>query len=512
MFFWKHTKKGEPQPRGLDDISPSLRTNLHWLKEDIFVHDQTIAYRGFKTSDPHPRECVLIYADNMVKHEYLSQFVLRPMMRSSLPKHLRGEELAHYAAERILESDGAEFITRYSEIGDKLMDGVGVILIDGCPVAVVVDAQGWAKRAVTEPPSESVVRGPRQGFSEDLGVNISLVRLRLSSPNFKTRFLHVGTQSKTRVAILYLDNVTSMELVEEVERRIKAIDIDAVLDSGYIQELIQDSPYSPFPTIGQTERPDVVAAKVLEGRVAVLVDGSPFALTMPYLLVEAFQANEDYYNHWITATFHRLVRYISFFVTTATPAIYIALISYHPQLIPTNLVISISAARKNVPFPGIVEVIAMGLVFEILREGGVRLPRPIGQAISIVGAIVLGDAAVSASLVSAPMIIVVGLTGVAGFVVPSLNDLAVLIRLSLVLLAAALGLYGFVFVVIAFLLLLSSMESFGVPYLSTMTTLVPQDLKDTVVRVPWWQMVLRPRYLASKDRQRLQGQAGGTER
>ncbi|HBG09793.1 MAG TPA: spore germination protein, partial [Firmicutes bacterium] len=196
------------------------------------------------------------------------------------------------------------------------------------------------------------------------------------------------------------------------------------------------------------------------------------------------------------------------FITTSTPAIYIALISYHPQLIPTNLVVSISASRKNVPFPGIVEVILMGLVFEILREGGVRLPRPIGQAISIVGAIVLGEAAVSASLVSAPMIIVVGVTGVAGFVNPALNDIAVLIRLLFVFLAAGLGLYGYVFGTIAIVLLLSSMESFGVPYLSTMTTIRPQDIKDTVVRVPWWQMRLRPRYLATKDRQRLQRRTG----
>lgn len=506
MFFWQRTKKNAPRPRGLDRLSTSLDANLHWFKADIFANDETIVYRRFKTKGTKPRDCVLIYADNMVKHEYLSQFVLRPLMEADLPKNLKGEEIADFLAEQVIQSDGSEFVYGYSEIGDKTMDGVGVILVDGCAVGIVVDAQGWAKRAITEPPSESVVRGPRQGFGEDLGVNISLVRLRLSSPNFKTKFLHVGTQSKTRVAILYLDNVTSMDLVSEVQRRIEQMKIDAVLDSGYIQEFIQDAPYSPFPTIGQTERPDVVAAKVLEGRVAVLVDGSPFALTMPYLLVEAFQANEDYYNHWISATFHRMVRYVSFFLTTSIPAIYIALISYHPQLIPTNLVISISASRKNVPFPGIVEIVVMGLVFEILREGGVRLPRPVGQAISIVGAIVLGEAAVSASLVSAPMIIVVGITGVAGFVVPSLHDLAVPIRLFLVLLASALGLYGFVFGAIAVVLLLSSMESFGVPYLSTMTTLVPEDVKDTVVRVPWWKMALRPRYLASKDRQRLQGQ------
>jgi len=503
MFFWKQKSRDTTQPKGSDSLSPSLAANLQKLQSEIFANDETIVYRRFKTKKPRALDCALVYADNMVKHEYLSLSVLRPMMQAEVPGSVRGRQLAHYFAEQVIYSDDSQFAGSYSDIGDRIMEGVAVILVDGCSLGIVVDAKGWAKRAVTEPPTESVVRGPRQGFSEDLGVNISMVRLKIASPHFKTRFLSVGTQSKTRVAIMYLENVTSMALVEEVQRRIEQIKIDAVLDSGYIQELIQDAPFSPFPTIGQTERPDVVAAKILEGRVAVLVDGSPFALTMPYLLVEAFQANEDYYNHWIIASFHRLVRYISFFITTSTPALYIALISYHPQLIPTNLVVSIAAARKNTPFPGIVEVVGMGLVFEILREGGVRLPRPIGQAISIVGAIVLGDAAVSASLISAPMIIVVGITGVAGFVVPTLNDISVLMRLFFVLLAAALGLYGFVLGAIAIGLLLSSMESFGVPYLSTMTTLVPQDVKDTLLRVPWWQMVLRPRFIAAKDRQRL---------
>jgi len=357
-----------------------------------------------------------------------------------------------------------------------------------------------------------VVRGPRQGFTEDLGGNVALVQRRITNPAFKTKFMTVGTQSNTKVAVVYVDSVASQALVDEVIDRIEKIEIDAVLDSGYIQELIQDSPYSPMPTIGHTERPDIVAGKILEGRVAVLVDGSPFALTMPYLFVEAFQSNEDYYNHWVPATFHRIVRYISFFITTSTPALYLALISYHPQLIPTNLVISIAASRQNVPFPGIVEVVAMGLVFEILREGGVRLPRPVGQAISIVGAIVLGDAAVSASLVSAPMIIVVGITAVAGFVISPLYNTAVLMRLFLVLTSSILGFYGFVLGVMAIVIHLASIKSFGVPYLTSMTEFLGQNVKDAMVRVPWWRMNLRPKYVAAQDRKRLQSAPGRKNR
>ena len=506
MFFWKRVKK-EENKKGLYNLSTSLEINVHWFKTDILGHDDTIVYRNFKTKGPKERNCVLIYASNMVKHEFLSDYIVKPLMSCTLPKHLTGESLATFLMERVLHSDGVNLADQYLRLAEKILSGSGVVLIDGCNMGIVVHAPGYETRPVEEPPSENVVRGPRQGFAEDLGVNISLVRRRIINPKFKTKFVTVGVQTQTKVAICYVDGVAAQSLVDEVQDRIEKIDIDGVLDSGYIQEFIQDSPFSPLPTIGQTERPDIVSARLLEGRVAVLVDGSPFALTMPYLLVEAFQANEDYYNHWIAATFHRIIRYVSFFITTSTPAIYLALVSYHPQLIPTNLVTSIAAARQNVPFPAIVEVVAMGLVFEILREGGVRLPRPVGQAISIVGAIVLGDAAVSASLVSAPMIIVVGITGVAGFVVSLLYDVAVLIRLWFVLMASVMGLYGYVLALMAVILLLASMESFGVPYLSTMTTFQPQDVKDTVIRVPWWQMALRPRYLASRDRERLQSQS-----
>jgi len=293
--------------------------------------------------------------------------------------------------------------------------------------------------------------------------------------------------------------------VEEVFKRLETIHLDGVLDSGYIEDFIQDSPNCPLPTIGSTERPDIVAARLLEGRVAILVDGTPFVLTVPSLFLEAFQANEDYYKNWLVASFDRFLRYLCFFLTIATPALYVSLINYHPQLLPTELILSISSARTNVPFPALVEAVAMLLLFEVLREGGVRLPQPVGQAISIVGAVVLGDAAVSANLVSAPMIIVVGVTGVASFVVPRLQDPAILIRFIFLFLASILGLYGVVFAFIGFFLQLASMESFGVPYLSSLTSFSAGDLKDTVVRVPWWLMRRRPKFLAPKNRVRLRG-------
>lgn len=507
MFFWKRPKGDQEKTREVDRLSTSLETNVKWLKSNLFVDDDTIVYRHFKTKEPQARQCVLIYANDMTKHEFLSDYIVRPLMMNSMPKELHGQALIRHMTEQVIQSDATTISTDYAKVAENVVGGAGALLVEGCNLGITVDAQGWEKRSVTEPQSESVVRGPRQGFTEELGVNISLVRRKIKSPKLKVRLMDVGLQTRTQVAVLYIDGIATKELVDEVLQRIERIETDAILESGYIEEFIRDHPNCPFPTIGHTERPDKVAAKLLEGRVAVLVDGTPFALTMPFLFVEVFQANEDYFHPWLAGSFHRILRYVSFFLTTSTPGLYIALVTHHPQLIPMNLAISIAAARKNVPFPAIVEVTLMGLIFEILREGGVRLPKPVGQAISIVGAIVLGDAAVSASLVSAPMIIVVGVTGVAGFVVSKLNDTAVLLRILLVFTSSVLGLYGFLFGIMGVLLQLAAMKSFGVPYLSSLTSLTVQASKDTIVRLPWWRMIMRPRHLAGKNRERLQSQS-----
>lgn len=509
MFFWKRKRKNQQSNANHEYLSKDLRKNIAHFKCTLFKDDEAIVYREFQTQGPDVRDCVIICADNMINHEFISEFVLRPLMLHAIPKKLAGDPLIEHIESKIIHSDRIEIYNKYNDLADALYNGASIILINGCNKAITVEAEGWKTRGISEPISETVIRGPRQGFVEELAVNVALIRRKFKSTDFKVKFLNVGTQTRTRVAVVYLESVASNELVQEVIRRINLIEIDGVLESGYIEEFIQDSPSTLLPTIGNTERPDVVAGRILEGRVAVLVDGTPFALTMPYLFLEAFQANEDYYNHWIPASFHRILRYICFAITTITPALYFSLSSYDPQLLPTRLVLAIAASRKMVPFPALVEILAMGLVFEILREGGLRLPQPVGEAMSIVGAIVLGDAAVSANLVSAPMIVVVAITGVSGFVISDLYDTAVIVRLILVLVASIFGLYGVLLGTMSMVLQLSSMHSFGVPYLSSLTSFAPQSMKDTVIRVPWQFMRLRPRYIAFKNRKRLQKGPGG---
>lgn len=511
MFFRKRKQRVDNSQISTEHLSKSLQENIRIFKESLFHGDEAIVYREFRTAAPKPRDCIIICAENMVTHQYISEFVLRPMMVRSISSKSKNESLIRYIMENVIQTDRIEEQGELMTLADAVYNGASIILVNGCNKAIVVEAEGWETRSISEPKSEQVIRGPRQGFVEELAINLTLVRRKLKSTSFKVKNLQVGTESKTRVAVIYLEDVVQEGLVQDVIDKIKGIQIDGILDSGYIEELIKDSPNNPLPTIGNTERPDVVAARILEGRVAVLVDGTPFALTMPYLFMEAFQANEDYFSHWIPGSFHRSLRYICFAITTITPALWLSLGSYDPQLLPTKLVLAMAASRKLVSFPALIEVLAMGLVFEILREGGLRLPQPVGEAMSIVGAIVLGDAAVRANLVSAPMIVVVAITAVSGFVIPDLYDTAVIARLTLVLMASLFGIYGMLLGIMGMVLLLASMHSFGVPYLSSLASFGAQNMKDTAIRAPWWSMRLRPQFIGSKNRKRLNNKDKGNQ-
>lgn len=329
-----------------------------------------------------------------------------------------------------------------------------------------------------------------------------LIRKRIKNPNLKFKLRTFGVQTKTRAFICYIEGIANPKIVEELNKRLDSIEIDGVLDTGYIEELIKDSPYSLFNTIGHTERPDVVAGKLLEGRIALVLDGTPVALTLPHIFIEFFQASEDYYENFYFASFNRLLRIISFIMTITIPAAYVALITYHQELIPTNLLLSISAARQGVPFPSIVELLGLLIVFEILRETGTRMPNYIGEALSIVGALVLGQAAVEARFVSAPMVIVVALAGITGLMTPKLEGTVIILRIAFLLMAAILGLYGITFGISLVLIHLFSIRSFGIQYMSHTSILDYKELQDVTIRAPWWHMKFRPKSMAIYNFQR----------
>ncbi|ANS74252.1 hypothetical protein AWM70_06365 [Paenibacillus yonginensis] len=363
------------------------------------------------------------------------------------------------------------------------------------------------QRAIEEPGTEMAIRGPRDGFVESLRTNATLLRRRLPTPDLKMEVMQVGRLSKTQVMIVYLDSVVMPGLTEEIKKRISRIDIDAVLDSHYIEEMITDSALSIFPLMLNTERPDKVTAAVLEGRAAILVDNTPFALIAPSVVADSIQTREDYYQNYLVATALRWLRMWLHFSALVFPSIYVALSTFHQEMIPTSLLLSIASSREDVPFPAIVEALLMEAAFEGLREAGIRLPRAVGQAVSIVGALVIGEAAVQAGIVSATLVIVVSFTGIASFVFPLYNQgMAIrVLRFPMILLAGFLGLYGIFLGLLVLMIHLCKLRSFGVPYLSPIAPLHVRDLKDLFIRIPLWGVKHRPVSIQSQNLRRMEG-------
>ncbi|GAQ19514.1 spore germination protein B1 [Oceanobacillus picturae] len=382
-----------------------------------------------------------------------------------------------------------------------LLSGKSVVYVDGTAEALLMGTEKWETRSIDEPISESLIRGPREGFVENLQTNMMLIRRHIRDPNLRFDTSEVGRRSKKKLVVCYVDGIVNPDMVKEVNRRLASIDMDSAMESGYIEQWIEDSYLSPFPQMDNTERPDKVASAILQGKVGILLDGSPFALIAPITIANAFKSPEDYYDRWLIATFLRVIRYIGAFITMFLPALYIALVSYHQGMIPSQLAFSIAATREGVPFPAFVEAIIMGLTMELLREAGARLPRTIGQTIGIVGGLVIGEAAVSAGIVSPIMVIVVALTAVASFTIP-LYSVAIsfrLLRFGFMLAAAVLGLYGIVLVYIMINIHIVNLKSMGVPYSTPFAPSFIKDWKDLVLRGPIPMMNERPRNLKPKD-------------
>ena len=358
--------------------------------------------------------------------------------------------------------EGFDFEALYTD----LLSGNIVFLIDGCEKYLAVAANTDEGRSIEESSAQTVIRGPKDGFTEKINSNILLIRKRIKSKDLKVEYLSAGSITKTTISLVYIHKIAKDEIVQEIRTRLDKIEIDGILESGYIEELIKDDRYSIFPTFLSSEKPDTVAAALLEGRVAILVDGTPYVLTAPALMIEFFQSSEDYYHHYIVSTMLRFLRVIAFWLTLLVPAIYVAVTTFHHEIIPTPLLVSISAQREGVPFPALLEALMMEITFELLREAGIRMPRAIGPAISVVGALVLGQAAVEASIISAAMVIVVSITAISSFAIRNyeMSNAIRLLKFIFLLLAGVLGLYGVLMGLIVLVLHLCKIKSITVPY------------------------------------------------
>lgn len=480
------------------EIKNRLSENLKSIKE-MLGDGSDLKTNLFHFGPDDHLSGAMMFIDGLVDNHTLTDAILRPIKNwqpadKTLPT---GENLANELAQNVLCAGDIETVSLLEELASGCLSGDTVVLLDGCPTGLIVSTKGWDKRGVAEPQSESVVRGPREGFTENLRTNTALIRRKIKNGQLHMESMKVGRRTRTNVCLIYLSDVADAKVVETVKYRINRLDVDSILESGYIEEYIEDAPFSPFATVGYSEKPDVIASRILEGRVAIVVDGTPFVLTVPMLFIESFQSADDYYGRTIYSSMMRILRYIAYFITVFAPGIYIALTTFHQELIPTTLLFTIANAREGTPFPVFIEMAIMVFAFEILREAGIRLPRPVGQAISIVGALVMGEAAVSAGLVGAPVVITIALTAVCGFLVSPQNDSASILRILIMCLGVFAGWYSIFMGFLAILLHLGSLTSFGVPYFDGFAW--TRNLQDSLIRMPLWSMVQRPKGIARGD-------------
>ena len=489
-------KEVEAFNKGLADlkVSASLEENVALMKK-LFEDVDIMRYRFIE--EDGRKDVAIIFSDGLVDSSIINDNILRPMMQGEpLPK---GPNRMKRLTGEVVQVNESELTSDIKKIVGSVTYGDSILFAEGSEEAAILNTKSFPTRSVMEPDSEKTLAGPREGFTESVMQNISLLRRRARTADFKIRNMTIGRITQTSVMVCYLDGVVNRNALEDLMNRLSRIDIDGVLDSNYLTELIREHRYSLFRTIGYTERPDVVIGKLLEGRIAVLVDGTPIVLTLPYLFIESFQSSEDYSLSFYYTSFSRILRMLGFFMTISVPGLYIAVVAFHHEMLPSPLLLNITAERASVPLPAALEAFIMLITFDILRETGVRMPTNIGQALSIVGALVIGQAAVEAKLVAAPMIIVVAITGITNLLVPKLNAPVIYFRLLTLLLASMFGFFGLTIGLSFVLIHLINLSSFSIPYVSLDGNMNFAHVKDIAIRAPWWKMVTRPDGL-SKNR------------
>ena len=417
------------------------------------------------------------------------------------------EDLFKTITTRSLANTEISEVETIEETIDAILIGETVLLLDGYDKVIILSSRGWPTRGIEESSSETAYRGPRDAFNETLKFNTTLIRRRVRDPKLKVKMNQIGRRSKTDVAVMYIEDIANKMFLDEVNKRLDNVDADAIIESSILEEFIQDDPYSPFPQIENTERPDAVSASLYEGRIAIVLDNTPSVLIVPATLGTLMQSTEDYYSRWPIATIVRIIRYIAAFVAVLSPALYISVTSFHPGILPTRLAFYVAGTRVNVPFPSIIEAFLMELTIEFLREAGSRISGPIGTTIGIVGGLIIGQAAVEAGIVSPLMIIIVAITAIATFTLPSYEVAAALrfYRFMFMIFAAVFGLYGVMLVIILMTTHIVKLNSFGIPFASPYSGLglTTGDIKDTLIRVPQKDLKFRPKFTFPKNKRRM---------
>ncbi|WHY17560.1 spore germination protein [Paenibacillus sp. G2S3] len=476
--------------------STKLGVNLEQIRQKT-GNSGDIIIREFTIGSDEGLQAAIIYVDGIVNNTTINQFVMEVLMNVMLSSTQRTlNDLIQVITEKVVPIGGLKSLLKWDELYDALLLGQTILLIDGSNEALSIATSGGEVRSIDEPGTDNSIRGPREGFVESLATNISMVRRRIRNPNLWLESMTLGQVTHTRIGIMYINGIADEAIVDEAKRRLQKIKLDGILESGYIEKMIEDQNFTPFPTILATERPDTVAANLLEGKIAILVDGTPFILIIPAVFNQFFQITEDSYHRYDISIALRFLRIVMFIISMIGPSVYIAATTFHQEMIPTQLVISLVSQLEATPFTAFVEALLMEVIFEILREAGVRMPKSIGSAVSIVGALVIGQAAVQAGLVSAAMVIVVSLTAISSLATPvfSIAVSARLLRFVLMISAATFGFFGMILTLIMIIAHMCSLRSFGVPYMAPYTP-VMHVKNNPFQALPIWMRHLVPKLM-----------------
>ncbi|MFB5195832.1 spore germination protein [Neobacillus sp. KR4-4] len=466
------------------NIGKNILENVETFKK-IFNRSSDIKFREIKIQSI--TKLFLIYVDGMVNTDIVTSNILEPLMYAGLPQGLGAVD----SVSEMLEQDRftvlqTKKVSSVNDISEAILKGNLALFIDGESIALLADVKKIETRSIQESILEPALRGSRESFTENLRTNTTLLRRIIASPTLKIEELIIGKLTRTDVAVVYIEGVASKSVVDEVLNRVKKIQMNGVLESGIIEESIEENHFSPFPQIMNSERPDVVAAGLLEGKVAILTSGTPVTLIAPMTFWAGVQAPDDYHQRFLFIMMIRWVRYIFTILSVLLPSLYIALTNYHPEMVPPKLMLNIAALRERAPFPTVIEILLMEFIFEGLQEAGIRLPKQIGPLVSIVGALVIGEAAVSAGIISGPIVIVVSAAGIASFIIPrySFGFPLRMLRFPLLILTGIFGLFGTSIGICTIFIHLLNLQSFGTPYLSPLAPLNKHGLKDVLIRWP----------------------------
>lgn len=461
-------------------VKPTVAENFEYLKSKL-TPSFDVKYRK---SEVDGIKFGFVMLDGMCDNELITEQLIIPIMRGNY-ETADGEKVLEAAADLISGSIDKSIQYELNTSIREMLSGSLLMFVEGSKRAVLFGVQKFPKRSITEPDSETQERGSKEGFSESFKDNVALLRRKIRTPVLKTEILEVGATSKTRVCIVYLSDRVNEKTLESVKKKIKNASFDVCLGSGYLEPFLGTEKASFFSGVGSTERPDVLTAKLSEGKIGIITDGTPYALFVPHLFTEYFHSLDDYLKKPYYAVSIRLLKIAAFFVGIFLPGLYVAICTFHQEVIPETMIFDICLQESFVPLPVMIEALIMHTVFEIVKEAGLRMPKSIGNAVSIVGALVIGDAAVSAGLVAAPMLIIIGLTSISSFVIPSLYDVSSLLRVMLIIIGGISGFYGIMLVFAAVIINMAAVAPYGIPFTSPLSPTKTGAWRDSVFRADW---------------------------